>query len=263
MRALVTGSSPGIGGETCLKLARDALARGERAAIAAAEVRETEELQALAEKLRGLGAEVATPVGDLMDPETPARLVAEAVAAFGGLDAVVSNAGITAPGFIAELAFEDWERVMRINVTAGFLLAQAAYPHLKEAGGAYVGIGSISGRNAHPGMGAYGPAKAANIMLCRVLAQEWAADGIRANAVSPGMIRTPLTAAVYADNATAQARADLVPQRRVGEPIDIANAVAWLVGPDNTYCNGKDICIDGGYEDSIMAHIPGRPTRDI
>ena len=203
MRALVTGSSPGIGGETCLKLARDALARGERAAIAAAEVRETEELQKLAEKLRGLGAEVATPVGDLMDPETPARLVAEAVAAFGGLDAVVSNAGITAPGFIAELAFEDWERVMRINVTAGFLLAQAAYPHLKEAGGAYVGIGSISGRNAHPGMGAY---------------------AARAKAA---MIRTPLTAAVYADNATAQARADLVPQRRVGEPIDIGAPGWW------------------------------------
>ncbi len=263
MRALVTGSSPGIGGEACLKLARDALARGERAAIAACEVRETDELAALAEKLATMGAEVVTPTGDLMDPETPARLVAEAAAAFGGLDAVISNAGITAPAFIAELALEDWERVMRVNVTAGFLLAQAAYPHLKESRGAYVGIGSISGRNAHPGLGSYAPSKAANIMLCRVLAQEWAADGIHANAVSPGMIRTPLTVSAYSDNAIAQARTDLVPMGRIGEPIDIANAIAWLVGPDNTYLTGKDICVDGGFDDSIMAHIPGRPTRDI
>ncbi len=263
MRALVTGSSPGIGGETCVKLARDALARGERAAIAACEVRETDELAALAERLSGMGAEVVTPTGDLMDPETPAQLVEAAVAAFGGLDAVVSNAGITAPGFAADLAFQDWERVMRVNVTAGFLLAQAAYPHLKESRGAFVGIGSISGRNAHPGMGAYAPSKAAIIMLCRTLAQEWAPDGIRCNAVSPGMIRTPLTHAAYADNAIAQARTDLVPMGRVGEPIDIANAIAWLVGPDNTYVTGKDICVDGGFDDSIMAHIPGRPTREI
>jgi glucose 1-dehydrogenase len=263
MRVLVTGCSPGIGGATCLVLAERAQAAGDTAQIAACEIGPTAELETLVAALEGLGTEVVTPTGDLADPEVPARLVAEAVAAFGGLDGVVANAGITSPAPLAELELADWDRLFDVNVRAAWLLAKAAYPQLKESRGGFVGIGSTSGMNPHPGMGAYSPSKAAIIMLCRVLAQEWGPVGARANAVSPGMIRTPLTAAVYEDNATAQARADLVPQRRVGEPIDIANAVAWLVGPDNTYLNGKDICVDGGYDDSIMAHIPGRPTRDI
>ena len=144
MRVLVTGCSPGIGGATCLVLAEQARAAGRKAQIAASEVRPTAELEALVAELEGLGAEVVTPTGDLADPEVPTRLVAATVSAFGGLDGVVANAGITAPAPLAELALADWDRLFDVNVRSAWLLAKAAYPHLAESRGGFVGIGSIT-----------------------------------------------------------------------------------------------------------------------
>lgn len=262
MRALVTGSSPGIGGACCEKLVADALARGQTPKIAATEIRETPEVLALAERLRGKGAEVVVLTGDLRDPDVPARLVGEAVEAFGGLDAIVSNAGVVDPAPMAELKLEQWDRVMDINVRATFLLAKAGYPALKEAKGGLVAIASMSGMYAHTRLGAYTPSKAALIALCRVLAQEWAPDGIRVNSVAPGMIRTPFTANVYKNNELAQARADIVPWGRVGVPEDIANAVGFLLGPDSTYMTGQNLLVDGGFTDSLLSKIPGVPAKN-
>lgn len=259
MRVLVTGCSPGIGGASCLVLAERAQAAGESVQIAACEIGPTAELETLVAALEGLGAEVVTPTGDLADPAVPARLVAEAVAAFGGLDGVVANAGITSPAPLAELELADWDRLFDVNVRAAWLLAKAAYPQLALSRGGFVGIGSTSGMNPHPGMGAYSPSKAAIIMLCRVLAQEWGPVGARANAVSPGMIRTPLTAAVYADNQIAGRRAELVPSGRVGEARDIAEAVAFLLSQQAAYITGQNLCVDGGFAGSINGHIPGLP----
>jgi len=259
MRALVTGTSPGIGGATCRKLVRQARAAGQAVQIAACEIRETAAQQALARDLEAEGAEVLLLTGDLADPEVPARLIASAAEAFGGLDVVVANAGITAPAPLAELALADWDRLMNVNTRATWLLAKAAHPHLKASRGSLVAVASMSGMKPHAGMGAYSPSKAAIIILCQTLAQEWAPDGIRVNAVSPGMIRSPLTAAVYADNAVARARAELVPWGRVGEPEDIANVIAFLVGADAGYLTGQNICVDGAFSDSILSHIPGRP----
>jgi glucose 1-dehydrogenase len=260
MRALVTGSSPGIGGATCRRLARQVRAAGGSLSIAACEIRDTPEQQALIAELEAAGAEVLSLTGDLADPEVPAALVARAVEAFGGLDVLVANAGITSPAPLAELALADWDRVMNVNLRATWLLAKAAYPHLKaDGGGAMVAVASMSGMKPHRGMGAYSPSKAGIVILCQTLAQEWAADGIRVNAVSPGMIRTPLSAAVYADNATAEARARLVPWGRVGEADDIADVIAFLVGPDARYVTGQNLCVDGGFSDSILSHLPGLP----
>ena len=260
MRVLVTGTSPGIGGATCRKLTQTAKAAGTPIRIAACEIRETAEQQALARELEAEGAEVVLLTGDLADPEVPAALVAGAVEAFGGLDAVVANAGITSPAPLIELELAEWDRVMNVNLRSIWLLAKAAHPHLKaDGGGAMVAVASMSGMGPHPGMASYSPSKAGVIILCQTLAQEWAADGIRVNAVSPGMIRTPLSAAVYADNAIAQARADLVPWGRVGQADDIANVIAFLLGPDADYMTGQNLCIDGGFATSILAHVPGKP----
>ena len=259
MRVLVTGCSPGIGGTTCLKLAEAARKAGTECKVAAAEIRDTAELRALGESLEALGAEVLTLTGDLAEPEVPAGLVEAAVAAFGGLDGIVANAGITSPAPLGELELVEWERLFQVNTTAAWLLAKAAYPALKQSRGAYVAVASMSGMKPHAGMGAYSPSKAALIMLCQVLAQEWAADGINVNAVSPGMIRTPLTQAVYADNAIARARSGLVPWGRVGEAGDIAAVIGFLLGPEAGYLTGQNICIDGGFSESILGHIPGLP----
>jgi glucose 1-dehydrogenase len=96
-------------------------------------------------------------------------------------------------------------------------------------------------------------------MLCEVLAQEWAKDGVRANAVSPGMIRTPLTETTYHDNAVASRRAELVPFGRVGQPDDIARVIAFLCGPEAGYVTGQNLVVDGGFASSILGHIPGLP----
>ncbi len=263
MRALVTGASPGIGGATCRRIAEMAAARGETARIAACEIRETGEVRALVAELREAGAEAVALAGDLADPEVPGRLVAEAVAAFGGLDAVVSNAGITLPAPLNDLELWQWDKILAVNTRATLLLAQAAYPALRESKGALVAVASMSGMGAHPGMGAYSPSKAALISLCQTLAQEWAPDRINVNTVSPGMIRTPLTRAVYENNRIAGQRAALVPWGRVGEPEDIANAIGFLVSPEAEYVTGQNLLVDGGFVDSLYAHIPGRPTREV
>lgn len=260
MRALITGASPGIGGATCRKLTEAALARGQRPCIAACEVGETDAALALIEELRGKGADARLFTGDLADPDVPARLVGEAVAAFGGLDAVVSNAGITSPAPLADLTVEAWDKVMNINLRGGWLLAKAAYPHLKESRGGMVLIASMSGMKPHRGMGAYSPSKAGTIILGETLAQEWAKDGIRVNIVSPGMIRTPLTETTYRDNAIASARTALVPTGRIGRPEDIANAIAFFLSPEADYITGQNMCVDGAFSSAILAQIPGLPS---
>ena len=117
----------------------------------------------------------------------------------------------------------------------------------------------MSGMGAHPGMGAYSPSKAALISLCQVLAQEWAADGINVNTVSPGLIRTPLTKTVYENNQIAKDRAALVPLGRIGKGEDIANVISFLLSPEANYMTGQNILVDGGFVDSLYSHIPGLP----
>ena len=260
MRALITGTSKGIGGVTALKLANDAIARGGTAHIAAHELVKSDAHEEMLARIRETGAKVTAVYGDLSDPDAPARIGAEAADAMGGIDAVLSNAGITSPASLLEMELEQWDRLFSINTRASWLLGKAVHPALKESGGAFVIIASMSGMRPHRLMGAYSPSKAAVIMLGELMAQEWAVDGIRVNVVSPGMVRTPLTDYVYQNNEIADARAGLVPMGRVALPEDIANTVAFLVGPDNTYMTGQNLLVDGGFTNSIHGHVPGRPA---
>jgi NAD(P)-dependent dehydrogenase (short-subunit alcohol dehydrogenase family) len=263
MRVLVTGAASGIGRATCLRLARDARAQGRPAGLAAVDIRPSPELEKLVGELRGLGVEALALPGDMADAEAPARVVNAAVAHFGGLDGVVSNAGINRPGCLAEYAVEDWDRVFAVNTRATWLLARAAYPALRASRGALVAVGSMSGSEAHANLGAYGPSKAAVIMLARVLAQEFGPEGIRVNTISPGMVRTGMTAAVYADERLAAERAALVPLRRVATPEDMADVIAFLLGPDARYITGHDLIVDGGITGNLLGRLPGigRITR--
>ncbi|HEY7540897.1 MAG TPA: SDR family oxidoreductase [Methylomirabilota bacterium] len=257
MRALVTGAASGIGRATCLRLARDARAQGKKAQIAAVDVGPSPGLDGLLDELKRNGAEPLALHGDMGTADAPARVVAEAVSGFGGLDGLVSNAGINRPGRLVEYAVDDWDRVFAVNTRATWLLAKAAYPALKASRGAIVAVGSMSGSNAHANLGPYGPTKAAVIMLARVLAQELAPDGIRVNTVSPGMVRTGMTERVYADPAIAAARDALVPLGRVATPEDMADVIAFLLGPDSRYVNGHDLVVDGGITGNFLGRLPG------
>jgi NAD(P)-dependent dehydrogenase (short-subunit alcohol dehydrogenase family) len=115
----------------------------------------------------------------------------------------------------------------------------------------------MSGSNAHANLGAYGPTKAAVIMLMRVLAQEFGRDGVRVNAVSPGMVRTGMTEPVYKHADLAKQRAEIVPLGRVAAPEDIADVIVFLLGPDARYVNGHDLAVDGGVAGNYLGRLPG------
>ncbi len=232
MRVLVTGAASGIGRATCLRLARDARAQGKKAQIAAVDIGPSPGLDGLLDELRNHEAEPLALHGDMGTADAPARVVGEAVSRFGGLDGLVSNAGINRPGPLVSYSVDDWDRVFAVNTRA-------------------------TGTNAHANLGPYGPTKAAVIMLAQVLAQELGRDGIRVNTVSPGMVRTGMTEKVYADQKIAAERDALVPLGRVATPEDMADVIAFLLGPDSRYVNGHDLVVDGGITGNFLGRLPG------
>ncbi|MET9327436.1 SDR family oxidoreductase [Tsukamurella sp. NPDC003166] len=260
MRTLVSGASSGIGAATAVRLAEAALARGVHPMVAVCGHGSNDGQEDVARAIQSLGGTALWLTGDLGDPEVPGQLVEAAIAEFGGLDGLVANAGITSPGSICEVSLEDWDHMFSVNLRGAWLLAKASYPHLKDSRGAACFTSSMSGRLPHAGSGAYSPGKAALTMLARTLALEWAPDGIRVNVVSPGMTRTSMTEKMYADPQIKTEREAIIPLSRIGEPMDIANVIEFLMSPLSDYVTGQDICVDGGFSSSILSHIPGRPS---
>ncbi|MBS0550548.1 MAG: SDR family oxidoreductase [Proteobacteria bacterium] len=252
MRVVITGASRGIGRATALKLVADGAE-----ALTLCDIAYLDELEALATNLRTSGCTVKTLRADMARPTEPARVIAAAAKAMGGIDAIVGNAGITAPSKLADLALETWNRIFDIDLRANWLLAKAAYPHLKKSKGSVVMMASMAGVMPQLPTGAYSPAKAALIMLTEMLAMEWAPDGIRANAVCPGFVHTSMTDAIYTQPRLARGRAKLVPLGRVAKPGDIADAIAFLLGPHASYITGQSLIVDGGLTRSILNHVPG------
>ena len=139
---------------------------------------------------------------------------------------------------------------MAVHVRAAWLLAKAAFPFLKEAGGSFIATGSVSGTLPHADHEAYPAAKAALIMLCRTLALEWAGAGVRVNVVSPGAVSTQASGKANAG--------DYVPLGRAGLPEDVAAAVAFLSGPDAAYITGQNLLVDGGLAQAGRSMIAGK-----
>lgn len=252
MRVVITGASRGIGRATALKLAA-----GGAKSLTLCDVAYLDELESLAGKLRATGCAVRTLKADMAKPSEPAKLIAAAAKAMGGIDAIVGNAGITAPARLVDLDLATWDRVFDINLRANWLLAKAAHPHLRKSKGAIVMLASMAGVVPQLPTGAYSPAKAALVMLTQMMAMEWASDGIRANAVCPGFVHTSMTDAIYRQRKLARGRARLVPLGRVATPDDIADAIAFLLGPQASYITGQALLVDGGLVQSILNHVPG------
>ena len=199
-------------------------------------------------------------VCDVADPASVA-LAAEAVAAMGGCDVLVNNAGMISVGPLATLPLAQWNALLAVNLTGYFLCAQNFGRQMRGRGGSIIHIASISGSHPQGVSGAYSVSKAGIIMLSRQIAVEWGNDGIRSNVVSPGMVETPMSAPFYATEGVRARREAVIPTGRIGQPQDIADAALFLASPRASYINGEEIVVDGGYTRMLMNLIP-RPGFD-
>jgi NAD(P)-dependent dehydrogenase (short-subunit alcohol dehydrogenase family) len=259
MKALVTGASEGIGGAVCRGLAAQAAASGDTLSITLHTSGRKGPPQALRDELVAGGAEVQYLGGNLADADFCAELAESALNFSGGMDLFVSNAGGVAPGRFVDTSVESWDQQFALNTRPTFIIGCALHAALVESRGSVVAVASMSGMQAHRGHAAYSPAKAALISLCQNLAQEWAADGIRVNCVSPGMVRTPLTAGLYAHDDVTRQREAMIPLGRIGAPEEIAEVVLFLAGDASRYMTGQNLLVDGGICDSLLGSIPGLP----
>ena len=249
MRVVITGAASGIGRAAAEQLA--AAASGHRLLLTD---RDAAGLRTVTD---AIGPEAAACVADLGSPDCGDRIVAAALAHMGGIDAVVSNAGIIAAGALVDLEPSDFDRIYAINTRATWALAKAAHPHLAASRGAFVATASMSASQPTPGLGFYSSSKAALLMLIRQFALEWGKDGIRCNTVSPGPTATPMTAAGYSDPARRAQREAMIPLGKLGLAEDVANAILFLIGPQAAHITGIDILVDGGMSQNLMPATGG------
>lgn len=227
---LVTGASRGIGRGIAETMA------GEGATVIGCDVRAVE----------GDTRMAATLTLDVTDESDWRRVVSEVEARFAPVDVLVNNAGVTGPDPLHELALAEWERIIAVDQTGVFLGMKTVIPSMRaRGGGSIVNISSILGAAAVPGIAAYHAAKGAVLTLTKNAAVSYAADGVRANAILPGWIRTPMTAGQEDDvNAVFL---DATPIRRAGDPDDIAWAAVFLASDEAGFVTGVDLPVDGGY----------------
>ncbi|MEO8082747.1 MAG: 3-oxoacyl-[acyl-carrier-protein] reductase [Ardenticatenales bacterium] len=237
--ALVTGSSRGIGRAVAERLARDG------ATVAVNYRSRDDEAAAVVAGIEAAGGTARAFGADVSDRAAAAGLVDATIEAFGRIDILVMNAGITRDALLMRMKDEDWDAVLETNLSSAFALARSAVkPMLRQRSGRIVGIASISGLDGNAGQANYAAAKAGLVGLIKSVAKEVGSRGITANAVAPGFIPTDLTADL-SQNVLDQAVAHTA-LGRLGTADDVAGAVAFLVSDDAAFITGQVIRVDGG-----------------
>jgi NAD(P)-dependent dehydrogenase (short-subunit alcohol dehydrogenase family) len=250
--ALVTGAGRGIGREIALAYARE----GAHVVINDVDPSTAETTASDAMKS---GVKSFAIAGDIAGPNEPKRVVDAVVRELGRIDIVVNNAMRIVPGKLEELPESAWDTTMNIGLKAAFLVSQAAAKHMiPQRSGSIVNIASVAGIFPYNWAGAYSVVKAGLLMLTKLQALEWAPYGIRANAITPGYIRTPGTEAMYADPEIYEGRRRGVPMGRVGTGEDITGVAVFLASSDAQYTSGSVVGADGAQEVGYFLSVPGR-----
>ena len=239
--ALVTGGDTGIGRGVCQRLARDGADvvidyRGDAAPA-----------DALVKEIEGYGRRAVAIAADVSDPQQVQSLFQRAEQALGPVDILVNNAGIEKRAPFLEVAIEDFDRVLSVNLRGVFLCTQAAARGMAQRKrGRIINISSVHEDLAFPEFAAYAASKGGVRMLMRTLAVELAPLGITVNDVAPGAIATPINTATLNDPAKVKALEAIIPLGRIGTPEDVAAVVAFLASDDAAYVTGSTYYVDGG-----------------
>lgn len=238
---LVTGAASGNGAA----IAERFLAAGDR--VVAVDINRAE-LESAFQRNGQQALPVVADVASATDIET---CINRALDHWGRLDVLVNNAGITGSQAASDLAatpVEEFDRVMAVNIRGIFLACKLAIPAMLDQGsGVIVNIASVAGLVAFPGRAAYSISKGAVVQLTRSVAVDYAARGIRCNAICPGMIDTPMTRWRLEQPELRAQMLEHIPQRTIGSAKDVAGAVVFLASPDASYFNGAALVMDGGY----------------
>ena len=250
--ALVTGGGRGIGRDIVLAYAR------EGAHVVVNDI-DPATAEATAKDAGALGSKSLPVVADVAKSADITRLIEMIVRERGRIDIVVNNAMKIVPGKLEALPEAAWDTTMNIGLKGAFLVSQAAAKHMiAQRSGIIVNIASIAGLFPYNWAGAYSVVKAGLIMLTKLQAMEWAPYGIRANAITPGYIRTPGTEAMYADPEIYEGRRKGVPMGRVGSGDDIVGPAIFLACDESRYTTGSVVGADGGQAVGYFLTVPGR-----
>jgi meso-butanediol dehydrogenase / (S,S)-butanediol dehydrogenase / diacetyl reductase len=247
--AVVTGGVSGIGAAITRRLIE------EGARVVVADIN-AEAIDRVPETFGDAALGVVTDATSEPDME---RLFATAAERFGGIDAVFNVAGGARHGRILDMDLAQWEFNLRLNLSSAFLGTRLGAKQFVAQGrpGTIVNIASLMGTVPQPAGSAYASAKAGVVMLTRTAAVEFARRGIRVNAVSPGLVSTPLVGVLTDNERTRQAFLDRIPAQRPAEPEEIAGVALFLASPDAAYVNGENVIVDGGWQNTGYPDLRG------
>lgn len=237
--AVITGSGKGLGEAMALLFSR------EGAKIVIFDIDETAG-QDTVEQIREKAGEAIFVQGDVSKAEDAVRLIDAAVDAYDRVDVLVNNAGIHVDKTVADTTEAEWDEILGVNLKGVFLCSKAAIPQMRrQGGGNIICISSISGLIGQLNQAAYNASKHGIIGLVRCMAYDHAQENIRANAICPGVMNTPLVASVPEEHIAPYRKANLL--ERFAEPIEVANAALFLASDESSHVTGSTMVVDGGY----------------